>query len=1253
MSPLPISIKVIEALILLVLSGNLCWAQGQAEEGTAQAQGSSADENQAVPDTDTAEVTKETTEAVRDIGSSKSEVMPTAVVEEEHWEEIKQMRQIEPGFTPKDERAIQIFLLQKAVAETKQNIEKRTEQGKNTRELFTSKFRSELHELIVKDEAGLESRSSKDVDEIIEAYEHALKYHPNNTRFAADALYFLGLYYFERDEKNYFEKLARYNEAREQGREDVEYPEEDFDHTITAYNKLIESYPNYGRLDGAYYLLGLALWYEGVFFEAVEKFQELIKRFPKSRFVEEVWFRLGEFFYDMDEFDDAIRAYGMVANNKASPFYDKAIYKIAWSNWQKDRFMEAARRFIDVIVLASDEKSADSSSGMRAEAIRFVVKSFSEQLVMDEGNKIASSRSRKRDERDFAERMGVKLVERINKYFNDLKNPPFTREIMIETASQMLDESKVDGAVMALDRAITLDPNNAENPRIASQVVTVLQEADRLGEARKRNQELIRSYSKNSAWYLAKSDDYIARTNAREAVRDAMLALAVYYHKNGKELSAQNKKQESADNFRRAASLYISYVREYPERDDVHKALFYFAESAYELGRFRYALDTYQLLKDYPLPMPESFRRDATYNIVFTFRHVLENEAKEGRFKEIDFDNLTSKQRGEKPEQIPELGQRYLNAISEFLELAPDDAQAPVLWFHAAAIYYVYGQSEEAFSRLFFIIDAYPKTSAATVAARLVLDDAIAKEDWPQVLAMSKKFAEANLGGQRKDFARIEGNARFKIARGVFQEASDLHQKGELQAAKAKYKESAEMFKSILADDPKNPNADIMLFNSAHAIAQSGTTTAALPLYKKLYTQYPKSEYAKVARFQEALALEKMLKFAAAAKAYDAIIRLDPKSKSAGDAMLNKALLYEAASDLKNAAIAFSEFARKYKDRPEAPDALLSAADCYKKMGRTSQQITMLEQFIKQYRNNKEKVPAIIEAHVHIGDTYGELKKSTTSAAKRRSYDKAQNRNYRAAVDLFSPELNSPIAAYYAGKAQLILEKPEQDSFKKMKINGRLGKQQAEQMTAMLKKLTDLAAKNEAIIKGYTQPVWNAESLRRIGELYEHLAKSIVNAPCPRDVASVDEFACDEYIVLLEDKAAVLEEKALSAYKQAYEIAMSAYDAPADLVDNILLGLNRLRPGEYKRVGSLIEKHEIGQVYGRGRMLSNGMMAAELHPNEKDPDRTPPVVKEEPTVQPNDELKENQTPEVEQEMEEGALPEEGEIEFEDFEEVLE
>lgn len=1127
---------------------------------------------------------------------------------------LEMMQAIEPGFIPKDKRANELFLLQKIADDAAKKISEKSDGLLQKKAFYSLKFSEALTQYLASRTSDLDETYEKAINDAIVAYEQALKDYPNDVNHVANALFAYGAHSFAVDEKIYFSKLAIYSAAREKGQEDVEYPEENFSRTIGAYERLLEEYPGFHDRESVYYLLSLALWYEGDFYRATSLFEALLKEYPQGRYASEIWFRLGEYLYDMDEYEEAIWAYGHILKNPEGSFKDKAHYKMGWSHFQLDQYSQMLENFVEVLNLTKDEKVDGVAVGMRAEVLRFIVKSFTEQLYLEEekAQRIvlskktpakASKEEMLEQEKEYAEIMGKMLAERVINYFVKGKDTPdYAEEVLLETASQLLEESKIDGAILALRAMGALNKNGQNAPKIESQIVEILFDANRLEEARKANHELINRFKKGSAWYKAMAPFLDARKQAREAVRDAILSLAVFYHKAGKDLTEAKQEDEARENFLKAASLYADYIDEYPERDDTHKALFYYAESAYELKKFALALEAYQLIKDYPLPMPESFRRDAVYNIVFTFRYVLEQEAKEERFKEVNFDELTGKSRGKEGQTIPPIGIRYLQAIDEFIEIAPNDDQVPVFLFHQAAIYYVYGHYLEAKTRFFALIEKYPETSAASVAARLVIDDAALEEDWERVAELSQLFKEQNLGGQAAQFERLQYNARFKLARSIFEEANNLKNNNQLSKAKEKYQESAKNFAVLLEEDPNSPYADIMLFNSARAIAQSGLMSEAIPLYKEVYKKYPKSDLANLARFQEALALEKMLKFKEAALAYDGIIKDGANADAAADAMLNKALLLEAAGEDLEAINAFLVFAKKYPDREEASDAYLTAAAIYKAKGQLLNQIAMLEQFIKQAQKDPDKRVAVIEAKVSVGDSYGDMAKASKNRNDTRRYEKLQKDSYSSALKLYSPELSSELAAFYAAKAQLFLEKEKQVAFRTMKINGRTSKTQADQLTAMMKKLTELSDNNEAVIRKYAQPVWNAESLYRIGLLYEHLASSMLKAPCPRDVDAIDEYACDEYIVLLEDKAAVLEEKALAALVQAYDIALSAYDAPEDLLEKIQKALNRLKPGKYQAVGKVISKPVVGATPSLGRMLNNGKMASALHPMENDPD---------------------------------------------------
>jgi TolA-binding protein len=1103
-------------------------------------------------------------------------------------EDLSAMQAIEPGFMPAHQDAVDLFKLQEFVAKEEEELKNKHEEATRLSRISSQHFRDSLNKFTDEKIARLDINYQANIEELLSYYELALKNAPENSFSSAEIMYFLGLYYFEIDEKEYFARLALYSKAKEEEHENLAYPEENFTRTRNLYEKLIKEYPYFYNLNDVYYLLALSYWYEGDFFEAVSNFLLLIKKYPLSRYNNEVYFRLGEYYYDMDEYKKARDYYNQVDKN--SGFYDKAIYKLAWTYYQQNYFDKAIEYFIKTFDFTHDEIGHGTAALMRSEVIKYLIKSFSEKLY-DDSHKLSYNK-----QKEYAEYMGKKLFKSVRDYLNK-EEYAYRQDIYLELASQLLDELKSEGAVLALEEIIRLNPRSADNPRIESQIIDIWQEDHKNEAAQNAALALISRYNKESDWY--KAHDKKSQRIAQDAVRDAMLFLAVDYHRLAKAFKAQKKEEYARSNFDKAAALYIRYVQEYPERDDSAKALFYYAESNYELQRFEEALSAYELVNNYPLPIANNLRREASYNILFTFKDLMRQEAQFGRFKHVDFDVIKIQDSGLTKEQIPRLGLRYLAAIDSFIKQAPQDDHAPILLYYAAALYYAYGDKEKAIEKLYIIINKYAQSDAAFVAARFIIDDASSRGEWALAAHDAKKFLEHNIGGRKDDFAGLLANANFKMALAVYNKADELKAQGALLEAQKQYKESALIFENLLKKDPKSPHAAIILWNIARALAQSGNSVLALPFYRRIYQEHARNDYAPQARFQEALALEKMLKFAEATVAYDGIIQHSPKSPYAQDAMLNKALLFEMAKENNKAIMAFIAFAKSFPNHAEAPHAWLKAASIYKEDNNLAKHINILEEFIKHYRRDLSKKAALIEAYVESAESYGELSRKLSGTQKTK-YSKTQQEHYRAALALFSQDLPEE-AAFYAAKAQLFLEKPAMDAFMKMSIKGQSSKAQREQLAAMTKELARLSAKNEMIIRTFAPAVASAQSLYRIGLLYEHLAHAMLNAPCPRDVDEIDEYACDEYIVLLEDKAAILEDKALDALLKAYEIVGKTFDAPASLVDTIQSALNRLRPGVYQRLGQLIEKPLSGAFYGQGPMLSTERMASERALEKQEP----------------------------------------------------
>ena len=119
---------------------------------------------------------------------------------------------------------------------------------------------------------------------------------------------------------------------------------------IKTYWEILESYPNYERNDQVLYQLSRAYDEIGDPDEAMKVMDRLIAEYPYSRYLDEVHFRRGEYYFVRKRFLDAEDAYGAILRmGETSSYYELALYKLGWSLYKQELYEQALDNYMAML----------------------------------------------------------------------------------------------------------------------------------------------------------------------------------------------------------------------------------------------------------------------------------------------------------------------------------------------------------------------------------------------------------------------------------------------------------------------------------------------------------------------------------------------------------------------------------------------------------------------------------------------------------------------------------------------------------------------------------------------------------------------------------------------------------------------------------------------------------------------------------------------------------------------------------------
>lgn len=966
-------------------------------------------------------------------------------------------------------------------------------------------------------------------DAAITLFENFLARYHDDARWTPDAMFRLAELYFEKSNDAYLTATAQ---AQASGAQIVP----DYQKTVDLYKDLITRFPQYRLIDGAYYLLGWCLGEmnkEGESLQAMralvcynkykpldpppppqpskgrgqkvaDPYTQCVPVKPDSRFLPEAWTRIGEYHFDESELELAIAAYSRVLQFKDSPYYDKALYKLAWSYYRADDYPNAIKRFDELVVFA-DKKKAETGgvgSDLRTESVQYLGISFAEKDW--NGDSI--------DDPETG-------LQRIEKFYRGREDEPHVREIYAKLGDIYFDETEYFHAIEVYKRTLEKWPYHPDNPKLQDRIVMAFERQRDFGNALKEREALARNYTKGTEWYKHNRDNEQALQKAQDLAELALVSAAVNHHKAAQDLKklAQAQKKPDPkllariqDEYRQAAEAYEKYLEQYPNSKNTYEYSYSYAETLYYSGRFADAAAAYERVRDSKLD--NKYVEDAAFNAVKSYEMALAELQQKGLYSEPPLPAVGKTPTPVKPMPEPELVQRLQKAYDTFAQRVPGSGRVATMQYKAAEIPFRYLHWDEARPRMEQIVGKYCKNDIGADAGNAILVSYTIEKNLDKIEEWANRLRAANCGTA----ATAQKNAAElgKLTLGVkFQKADQLF-------AQKRYEDAARMYVQIVDADPHGEDADKALNNAAVAYENVKRYAAATRLYERIVNEYPNSKFVDDALFRTAVSYQKAFEFDRAAVSY---LRLAEDKRFAAsshrtDALYNAAIIEENDQNYAKAADLFKKYAAdKSVKREEASEAFFRAGLNLEKQKSYDQAIKTFAQYVKTYGNDPKGRERVLEAYFRTAQDY-EAKHDKNAA----------NAMYKKIVAAGASVPPASEQAEYAAHAAFILTEQKLPAVEKAKISGG-GKKLAASIQRFKKSVQDLVADYNKVIS-FKRATWTLAAYFRTGYLFETFSKALLAAPCPPEVKRLGADACDIYRDQIEQTVAGVDDEAVKRY---------------------------------------------------------------------------------------------------------------------------
>ncbi len=764
-----------------------------------------------------------------------------------------------------------------------------------------------------------------------------------------------------------------------------------YDTAIQAYNRLLKRYPNSQHSEHLLYQLAKAYELQGQSEKSFQIISQLAEAYEHSAYLQELYFRKGEYLFSKKQFDFAAQAYQKVILGDAKSVYFKtSLYMLAWSKFKLDDSQAALNYFTQVLDVSLPEAPTD-------DIIVSSLPASSKQIVIDTLRIMSLIFSYTNE------------ASGIEAHFNVFGKRYYEYLSYDNLANMYLKEKRFEDSAATYNTFVI---NHTAHPKAAFYAIKkieIYQQGNFPSLAFEQKLHFVKTFGITGLYWQTWDADYQQQLAGN--LKSYLSEIAENQYRIAQKTEKVQLKQLE---YKKAAVWFKEYIDTFNDNPDI---LFLFAESLYASKQYALAINNYEAYA-YGRDDHEKLKQtaeDAAYTALLAYDNLVKQPGKNEKHK-----TLLTKQK-----EI---------STQKFIDSFPNDSRSlNVLENLVDTRFNVKRYKHAILSAEQFI--NWPKTLEVKQQIKGYLVLAHSHFNLSNFDQASNYYAKTLSLLDKKD-ARSAG-LKDNYAASIFKQAERL-------VAEDKLVDATALLLSIIELLPDTTTRKLAQFNASQYLYQQKQYGQAASLLEDFRSRFSQDELAKDIPLQLANLYEHQQDWLKAAMEYQTIALSRKYDESAQEPLYLAAQYFEKAGDLEKSRLAYRKYANTYQTpfdtlvevRFKLSEIYLAQGDDIKRRFWLKKLIE-INDFAKTNTTPRSTYLAAMSAMVFAKDSHYIFNKikltlplKTSLNRKKLSLEKALKSYQKAAnyqVAEFSTQANYQIAQVYGQLAKDLLnsERPK------------------------------------------------------------------------------------------------------------------------------------------------------------------------------------------------------------------------------------